>query len=1337
MSIKLLNECGILLPEQWCHQDTGQHSHSPQRQEEQQERCPQHQASELRCPTKTTGHSFRQSPGALASSQFSDPVAPFHSSPSRLGQSGKRFHPSTSFSSPGFPQHHRPPEAESLLARQNNPIRQQQQQHRHPHLLGASQLLPPGPSLTGEVQSPGSRQRLVLQGPAPPKNVMMSVSGGVALLSGPSSLLNSHDPYSSQQPAFRSGEVGRPNFSFCRSSSKASNLSQSNFTPSRLSPRMFSSHPSSDQFSTPNNRSSRSQTLSVGNSVVEESSLSGGAERPSSTNDWINFLTTTAATNGSTGGDYGTSFSTGFGVQDGRASGRSEGSGGSGFGDEGRSGGLGNGDGGSNGDDGNDGGDGSGMGYKEKEKAARKANPLVDLIETETAFVAELGKIIKKVAGAWSRSNFPPAELDTMFRNIESIYRVNRSFLKSLKEIGPNPSSPRALGDLLMRWIDDLEAPYLRYCDNYFTDFDNWPSVQTNAKLPPLLVAVSESTQADGTPIIFSDKKRQVGHIWTLDQLFALPQIRLKYYKKLYARLLKSTQTGRSDHRLLIGANEKLDELLQRAKKRIAMSVLDEGLTPPSNMRKSQESSGGETSRNTLESPLRGQRISSATSHSAAAKEDSLSSAPPSLLGRTDGFTSPALSPRIAARGPPSPIPADQDPSFTSSSMSEHPSVASDDLEARLDTSRTLDIFSMKTKKCQLRMNPPNIPFTRVLKKSADVVIYFTPSSTGQELVLRRAHIFLLSDLFLVCERKTPMERAEGGQISAADMWLLYPPLAGKHLRVTDNGVQGNSISVQILKKETLVIHTESREAKVEWMNEFEQCRQFATNLGLRVKTTTSEAIPGSVSLADSSLFPSREASNIPSFSPNISVTPVSRRSEEDDGTLQSPTIKDMTRLMEDMTSFSRGNPSGLDRGDSFNSFVVPTLKDPSMRQDDGERSILKGPSPTLTSAFNSTPEPISPAYPPNPLNHAGRPPVAQSFLPPLQFNAAASPSGNVASPPSSTLGREAGPAPQIGPAYQGGRPNMMFRPPPPPSQQMPRQGSMPNPQGPPSLPLSPPPLHLVNGSFQGHQQPPQQQRPPRPPPHMNGNGQPGMMYGRPMPPRPYAQNSFGPSSTSATNYGNGHGNGIGIGNSNGIGPPRPPFHQDPSRRPSAPDLRAQAGQQTTRRTSDGNGPPPERSLSSSSGPPRLPSDFMKQAGSRPKEEYSPPSSPTKKKKGPKTSTVAAQMRCRLYLKQSHAQWKSLGNARIKVFHLMPDDVKQLVVENDKKSTPIISSIILPDGVERVGKVGVAIELSDNGNRTGIIYMIHLRSEESAFALFGQLLEGSDRTVLGAEREAL
>lgn len=56
-------------------------------------------------------------------------------------------------------------------------------------------------------------------------------------------------------------------------------------------------------------------------------------------------------------------------------------------------------------------------------------NPLVDLIESEKHYVDLLAGIIRKVASAWSRSNFPPPELDQMFRGIEAVYKANRSLL--------------------------------------------------------------------------------------------------------------------------------------------------------------------------------------------------------------------------------------------------------------------------------------------------------------------------------------------------------------------------------------------------------------------------------------------------------------------------------------------------------------------------------------------------------------------------------------------------------------------------------------------------------------------------------------------------------------------------------------------------------------------------------------------------------------------------------------------------------------------------------------------------------------------------------------------
>jgi len=129
--------------------------------------------------------------------------------------------------------------------------------------------------------------------------------------------------------------------------------------------------------------------------------------------------------------------------------------------------------------------------------------------------------------------------------------------------------------------------------------------------------------------------------------------------------------------------------------------------------------------------------------------------------------------------------------------------------------------------------------------------------------------------------------------------------------------------------------------------------------------------------------------------------------------------------------------------------------------------------------------------------------------------------------------------------------------------------------------------------------------------------------------------------------------------------------------------------------------------------------------------EESPPSSPvgSRQSLGPVESSICAQMKCKVFLKQQHQQWKNLGSAQLILYEQRPTNVKQLVVNADNRDkTMLISTIVLTDGVERVGKTGVAIELSDNGARTGIVYMIQLRNEKSAGGLYETLLQGSDRS---------
>ncbi|KAH9082172.1 Dbl homology domain-containing protein [Lactarius deliciosus] len=188
---------------------------------------------------------------------------------------------------------------------------------------------------------------------------------------------------------------------------------------------------------------------------------------------------------------------------------------------------------------------------------AKRPNLLVDLIETEKLYVDQMAGVIRKVASAWSRTNLPPHELDLMFRSIEGVYKADRSLLSRLKEIGTNPSSPKALGDLLMRWIGDLETPYTTYCERYCSGFDAWEHVRDNTRLPDVLATFSATL-----PPPTASSSSPASPVWTLDELFLLPKGRLKYFKKLYGRLLKGTQPGRSDYKLLAGAAETLDKLL-------------------------------------------------------------------------------------------------------------------------------------------------------------------------------------------------------------------------------------------------------------------------------------------------------------------------------------------------------------------------------------------------------------------------------------------------------------------------------------------------------------------------------------------------------------------------------------------------------------------------------------------------------------------------------------------------------------------------------------------------------------------------------------------------------
>lgn len=77
-----------------------------------------------------------------------------------------------------------------------------------------------------------------------------------------------------------------------------------------------------------------------------------------------------------------------------------------------------------------------------------------------------------------------------------------------------------------------MEPAYTRYATCYLTAFDGYQPVQSNPNLAGTLSNVSQNLAEPPASL-------SPNGIWTLDCFFILPYNRLKYYKKLYSRLMK------------------------------------------------------------------------------------------------------------------------------------------------------------------------------------------------------------------------------------------------------------------------------------------------------------------------------------------------------------------------------------------------------------------------------------------------------------------------------------------------------------------------------------------------------------------------------------------------------------------------------------------------------------------------------------------------------------------------------------------------------------------------------------------------------------------------------
>lgn len=887
----------------------------------------------------------------------------------------------------------------------------------------------------------------------------------------------------------------------------------------------------------------------------------------------------------------------------------------------------------------------------------RRTNPLGELISTETRYVHELGITLHRVAAAWNPKDLPAKDVDAMFRALHTVYRTNSEFLRALQEIGPNPSSPKGLGNLLMHWIDTLQPPYSHYIDVYTPHLDTRPDIAHHVRLPSVLQNVNRQIPRNDYP---------TG--WTLDRFFELPILRLVFYKKLYGRLLRNAQPGRSDHTLLLTANEKLDALNQRAQR--------------------QKSSLGSIPAN--------QKGLVSTSSPLPTE--------PRLMSPVSPVKGRALVPPHEGAVPP----------WTQSAQSITSSIllqSLDQMQTRIDSTHTVDIFTMEPKNCRLQLVLPGLSFERALRLTDGAKLEILPAQ-GKPLMIQHARLILLTDLILVAE---DVALSPPG---APDIKLIFPPLSGRFIDAFDDTRWGPAcVRLSIMNRVSMVIHLASTERKHEWLQALSACKSFSGHLRPHQNQSPS---------------PSKSAPQITAPMPSQMTSRPPTRSQTPNQPSKVPApLSSLARPPQPLVpSGQSSRPAQAAQPGTPSMVRPPILPDALMPGTPGAQSTRHEPAPApslVHSGLGMAARPAPPLSAPSamPVSSASSPPTpSASFHPTAQ---------NVRTGQESTV-----PRPSIGTPFTSAQ-NKAVRPPALPPL-LPHTITNANLPGVPlaeqdisfvSPPLSPELPTRANSLAS-------QDSFPRIPRRLDT---PDSMLQRP-------DDATRPGGSTAMSFGSASEKAMGNMIPQSPGPEQrrsPLFVRNPIRTATVPVPAASA-------SASSSPPQPPRALGRSASQSQLgehiqsngavlPSQMNRDKPQRNSNEWMHEPDDEENDNDvanarrmlaheAQSFNLCAQMRCKVFLKHSYAQWRALGPARLRLYHLRPSNTNQLVVENDKKT--IISSIILPIAVQRVGRTGLAVELSDYGRLTGVVYMLHMRSEESANGLHQQLLTGSTRSPVSS-----
>ncbi|CAO3670627.1 unnamed protein product [Rhizopus stolonifer] len=103
----------------------------------------------------------------------------------------------------------------------------------------------------------------------------------------------------------------------------------------------------------------------------------------------------------------------------------------------------------------------------------------------------------------------------------------------------------------------------------------------------------------------------------------------------------------------------------------------------------------------------------------------------------------------------------------------------------------------------------------------------------------------------------------------------------------------------------------------------------------------------------------------------------------------------------------------------------------------------------------------------------------------------------------------------------------------------------------------------------------------------------------------------------------------------------------------------------------------------------------------------------------PQTANPVMQCKAKLYVQTETSKWSTLGSVSIMIAQQTPSMRMMIQIENEK--TKLVSAVVRSGNVEKISSKRISFLLSDEGQKTSMVYMIQLREDQTGDKIYEYL----------------